>query len=292
MFAPADDSLAQRLERLECGFPEYLHAFNTRPPFTRSQFEHHLRTIELLRRFKTASDAARDEGFADSLAKTLKSWDIGVERYSADLVPPQQFREQLRRTSMALAELEHLRIDDSALDTDRAARRIWLIIEDLDIVRYEGHPVERKVASGTKALHHLLPNLVFPIDNEYTGTFFRWNDFGRRPEENFKSVFRQVAAIARAVSPQSYVGEGWNTSVSKVLDNAIVGFCLSEGLMSPNKRNRRKRQAELASLSKLLKGEFSAGLRKSEAIARLRPNHASLGWLRRWHRRDRQRPLP
>ena len=39
-------------------------------------------------------------------------------------------------------------------------------------------------------------------------------------------------------------------------------------------------------------GEFSAGLRKSEAIAPLPPNNASLGWLRRWHRRDRQRPLP
>jgi hypothetical protein len=24
----------------------------------------------------------------------------------------------------------------------------------------------------------------------------------------------------------------------------------------------------------------------------LPPNNASLGWLRRWHRRDRQRPLP
>jgi hypothetical protein len=71
MLVPADDNVEQRLERLECGFPEYLHAFNTKPPFTRSQFEHHLRTIELLRRFATAPDAARDEGFADWLAAIL-----------------------------------------------------------------------------------------------------------------------------------------------------------------------------------------------------------------------------
>ena len=146
---------------------------------------------------------------------------------------------------MAVAELEDLRIDCPPIDVERAASRIWLIIRDLDIVRYKGQPVKRKVVSGTKSLHHLLPGLVFPMDNEYTATFFGWHDFGTDPEHRFKSVFRQVAAIARTVSPQSYVGEGWNTSVSKVLDNAIVGFCRSQGIMSRNKCNRRKKQAVL-----------------------------------------------
>ncbi len=82
------------------------------------------------------------------------------------------------------------------------------------------------------------------MDNEYTATFFGWNDFGSRPERRFKSVFVRVAAIARAVSPQQYVGEGWNSSISKVLDNAIVGFCLDEGLMSRNK-TRRKTEAAM-----------------------------------------------
>jgi hypothetical protein len=33
MFAPADDNVEQRLDRLEHAFPEYLRAFNTKPPF-------------------------------------------------------------------------------------------------------------------------------------------------------------------------------------------------------------------------------------------------------------------
>jgi hypothetical protein len=238
MFVPEDDNVEQRLDRLEQAFPQYLHAFNAKPPFSGSQFDHHRRTIELLRGFASAADAARDEAFADSLAATLKAWDIGVERHSQFLVPPPVFRKQLRSNSLAVAELEHLRIDDPSIDVERAGRRIWLIVNGLDIVRYKDQPVERKVVSGTKALHHLLPNLVFPMDNEYTATFFGWNDFGSRPEQRFRSVFRRVAAIARTVSPQSYVGEGWNSSVSKVLDNAIVGFCLSEGLMSRNKEKK------------------------------------------------------
>lgn len=130
---------------------------------------------------------------------------------------------------MAVADLEHLRIDDPSIDDERAAR-FWLIIKDLDTVLHkEGHPVERKVVSGTKTLHPLLPNLVFPIDNKYTGMFFGLRDFGPHQEKCFKDVFRRVVTIARAVAPQSYVGEGWNSCTTKVLDNAIIGYCLSEG---------------------------------------------------------------
>ena len=253
MFAPADDNVEQRLDRLEHAFPEYLRAFNTKPPFRDFQLQDHRQTLELLSSFTSASDAARDGGFADSLADTLKSWGVGAERHNGALVPPPEFREQLKSISLDVAGLEHLRIDDPAMDEERAARLVWLIIKDLDIVRCKGRPVERKVVSGTKTLHHLLPNLVFPIDNEYTGTFFEWTDFGHHPEEHFGSVFRQVAAIARAVSPQSYVGEGWNSSISKVLDNAIVGFCLSEGLMSRNKSRNKEKKAIIRTIHKLAK---------------------------------------
>ena len=195
MFAPKDINVEQRLDRLERGFPQYLQTFNAKPPFSGSQFEHHRRTIELLRGFASASDAARDESFAESLAATLKSWDIGVERHRQFLVPPAEFSEQLRRSSLAFAELEHLRIDDRSMDEERAARRIWLIVRDLEIVRYKDRPVKRKVVSGTKALHHLLPDLVFPMDNEYTATFFEWRDFGVDSEPRFRYAFRRAPRL-------------------------------------------------------------------------------------------------
>jgi hypothetical protein len=265
MFAPRDITVEQRLDRLERDFPRYLLAFNAKPPFNGSQFEHHRRTIEFLRGFASAADAVRDEGFAGSLAATLKAWDIGVERHSQFLVPPREFTEQLRHTSLAVAELEHLRIDGPSMDEERAARRIWLILRDLDIVRYKDRPVKRKVVSGTKALHHLLPDLVFPMDNEYTATFFEWRDFGVDSEPRFKHAFRRVAAIARAVAPQSYVGEGWNTSVSKVLDNAIVGFCLSEGLKSRSKERNKENAAIIRAIHKLAE-EMGRGDLKGDGL--------------------------
>jgi len=106
--------------------------------------------MELRRSFASAADAARDETFAHALAATLKSWDIGGPCHGQLLVPPPAFKEQLRRILLAVVGLEHLRIDDPAMDDERAARLIWLIVKDLDIVRCKGRPVERKVVSGTK----------------------------------------------------------------------------------------------------------------------------------------------
>ena len=238
--SPPNANTEQRLTDLELRFGEYLESFNATPPFGPSQLQHHLQTLDLLARFASAADAACDEGFADSLAATLRSWDIG-KRYDTRLVQPSEFRNQLRRIALDVARLEHLRIDDPAMDDISAARSIWQIIRDLNILTKSGIPVKSKVVSGTKLLHHLLPNLVFPIDNEYTGTFFGWDGFGHH-SERFTSAFCQVVRIARAVAPHSYVGEGWNSSRSKVVDNAIVGYCQFHGIMSRNKKSGRKNQ--------------------------------------------------
>ena len=74
-----------------------------------------------------------------------------------------------------------------------------------------------------------------------------WEDGAARPllpdRRPLRPPLRQVAATAMTASPQSYLGEGWNTSVSKVLDHAIVGFAAQKDIMSRNKSNRSKKQA-------------------------------------------------
>jgi hypothetical protein len=120
MFSPALPGIQDRLHDLELRFAEYTQAFRASPPFGSLQLRSHLRTLDLRRSFASASDAARDSGFADSLFETLQLWDIGV-RFTK-LVPLIRFREQLRGISMAVAQLEQLRIDDPAMDATRVAR--------------------------------------------------------------------------------------------------------------------------------------------------------------------------
>ena len=40
-------------------------------------------------------------------------------------------------------------------------------------------------------------------------------------------MFPRFCHIARMVNASQYVGTGWHTSRTKVIDNAIVGFSLS-----------------------------------------------------------------
>jgi hypothetical protein len=45
------------------------------------------------------------------------------------------------------------------------------------------------------------------------------------PHPAFARASTGLVQVARAVEPFGYVGEGWRTSRSKILDNAVIGYC-------------------------------------------------------------------
>ena len=102
------------------------------------------------------------------------------------------------------------------------AKRLARLAQGLEIVDNKV-----KIVPGSKALHHLLAELVVPIDREYTQRFFEWHNprFQNLPEDFFIEAFCAFVRIARAANPVQYVGDGWYTSRTKVIDNALVGLC-------------------------------------------------------------------
>jgi hypothetical protein len=86
------------------------------------------------------------------------------------LVPLAEFRQRLRDQAEPIAALEDARIDDPCLDIPAVARQAWQVIESLGIVRNKS-----LIVPGTKALHHLLPDLMPPMDRAWTGAFFLWS---------------------------------------------------------------------------------------------------------------------
>jgi hypothetical protein len=62
----------------------------------------------------------------------------------------------------------------------------------------------------------------------WTGAFFLWSAAAPQTAQAavFTRTFTGLAQVARAVRPAEYIGQrGWRTSRSKVLDNAIIGYC-------------------------------------------------------------------
>lgn len=218
-------SLEARTRNLVAQFPDYVRSFNQAPAFNDLQLQAHLDTLSLRARLGSASAAAGSEEFAESLRHTLEMWRMNVR--GARLVAPLAFHAALRRCSDDLVLLEEKHLADQALDSTAVAATLWAVIDRMRIT-----DTGARLVACTKALHHLLPELVVPMDRQFTGAFFGWNNqaWQKMEERSFRTAFAVFADIARRAGPAQYVGAGWNTNPTKVIDNAIVGFCRTNAL--------------------------------------------------------------
>jgi hypothetical protein len=149
----------------------------------------------------------------------------------AKLVPTDQFTEALRARREDIAALEDRAISSLGDTHVEVAESVWSLIESLGISESEA-----KLVGCTKALHHLLPDLIIPMDRAWTRRFFAWHvpEFQYQEHKVFFHAFEQFGRIAREVRPERLVGTGWRTCPAKVLDNALVGCCMVENLPLPS----------------------------------------------------------
>ncbi|MGI8682434.1 MAG: DUF7669 domain-containing protein [Mycobacteriales bacterium] len=224
--AVRDAEVSRRFTEVIRDFETCLEDFEREGPFARSQqYAKHRATIDRRRRLGGIREALADDQFLGDLYVTLQAWGLG--RRGSFLAPRAEFNDRLRCCIADLEALESLRLDDPHLDSAAVAARIWSLIQKLEVVKNKA-----LIVANTKTLHHLLPDLVPPMDRAWTGAFFRWSaaDPQSAQEATFTRTFVGFAEIAGSVQPAGYVGGGWRTSVGKLLDNAIIGYCMSHGI--------------------------------------------------------------
>lgn len=217
-----DDLVAAHVRKLIDGFDHYIQVYDQQFPFTKAeQAAAHVRTLQLRARAGSAKDAIADSGFLRSLYETLRAWRIGQR--GSTLVPLNDFEARLRSRSDEIARLDGLAIDDPALRIDFVVHDAWRLIESLGVVTNK-----TPLVAGSKTLHHLLPDLVPPMDRVYTRPFFGWYQpqFQSQQQRVFEEAMRAIWGIAVTVQPRRLHGDGWRTSLAKLLDNAIVAFVI------------------------------------------------------------------
>ena len=168
----------------------------------------------------SASNAVRDEYFIDLLREALLASGIGVR--GTHLVSDHEFRQTILESRHEIACLEKLHIDDPSLNLDIIAPMVWRLIEATRVLENDV-----ALAPYSKVLHLLLPDLVVPMDRLYTRTFFGWPSkrFQAHQRRFFDLAFRALAQLAREVLPAQYIGSGWRACRTKILDNALIGYC-------------------------------------------------------------------
>ena len=213
--------VSKRVELLYNKFGEYLEIHDRTSGFGGRQLELHLQTLAL-RNQNGAKESLDSENFISSLWETLVAW--GMNR-GGNLANKAQLRQSLTARGDVISQLECFKINElNPQQVETLSDDIWQLIKFLRVSSSSS-----QIVAGTKALHHILPELVPPVDRKWTGSFFRkyppsFQGTGQPAEALFKYMFRTYAVIATQVSLQQFVGQGWHSSITKVIDNAVIGF--------------------------------------------------------------------
>lgn len=176
---------------------------------------------------RALADCIEDQAFLESLYATLTAW--GLHRMGpkqGQLVDFASFAATFRSRKDQICSQSNRRIEElEARSVGGVAGALWGMIEGLNI----GY-AEAKIVRGAKALHHLLPDLIPPIDREYTlKFFFHVTTFhGAKEADAFYLAYKhlwEVAVTCRGeIQKRLSQGGQWSTSFTKVIDNAIIGY--------------------------------------------------------------------
>ena len=181
--------------------------------------------VQLHRQTGSLDLILQNNDFYRLMHNTLEAWNMNQK--GARLVPREDLKDSLLRHRNALLQLHPFKLDKlSRHEIERDVKEpLWVVFNGLNVMNSR-----RRIVGVSKALHFLFPDLVMPIDGTYTMMFFYgYNKYSGDVKTEFRTfmeVFMENWKIARklGLSQEDVTGEGWNTSVPKLIDNAIIGL--------------------------------------------------------------------
>ena len=218
-FSSAADAKQAQVDDLCENFDAYLGAFNCEP-LNSKMLSWHKRTMDLRKDLGGAANSIDSDEYLRALHNTLDAF--GMDIKGAKLKEYDIFAASVREYRRDIVALEHEGVGVAQIN-EKVTRELWRIIQEMKLSWTKSQTV-----TGSKTLHHLLPHLLPPIDRRYTRRFFRYHSsqFQYYPEGAFKRMLSYFAQIAQRVDLASYLGTApWATSESKMIDNAIIGYC-------------------------------------------------------------------
>jgi hypothetical protein len=215
-----------RVTQLIAGFSGYVELFERAEAFPGPSLYFHMKAIERRREHGDVVSALADERLLELIYAVLPAW--GMHRMGKQAAKVGDFAtivERLRTQRAALEQLWPLRITTLAPDdVAEAAQLAWQVISTA-----RASTSATQIVAGSKFLHHLLPDLVPPIDRQYTFSFFtnqKMVSHGDR--QAFLDWMPLFAEIGRSCHDEirSVIERGgfMATGEAKVIDNAIMGF--------------------------------------------------------------------
>jgi hypothetical protein len=217
--------LTGQIQQLTASFADCVTVFEANRAFPGPSLYFHLRAIERRRAHQAVSSLLDDRLFLEYVYAVLPAWGMHrMGRQAAKVGDFTQITTALKEKTPALEQLWPLRItalsEQAALD---AAALVWEVIAYIKV-----STSQTQIVAGSKFLHHVLPDLVPPIDRRYTFRFFTGRQRVQSDRAAFLDWFPRMAGIGTRCSEpiREAIDRGgyMATSAAKVIDNAIMGF--------------------------------------------------------------------
>lgn len=184
--------------------------------------------IDMHRKHGKLEPLLGNNAFVKLLYETLEKWNMNQR--GARLVAFDDFMKSIRFWKDYLVKLYEYKlygdIDNEIKTINDMLGKVFIYVKVMQS--------KRKIVGVSKTLHFLLPDLIMPIDGKFTmPAFFGFNKNPNSPEKEsitFKEIFNRTIEITNRLQldPSDVDGEKWNTSVPKLIDNAIIGLLKSE----------------------------------------------------------------
>ena len=224
------DRALRNVEALVSNFAGYTLQFETSNTFSGPSVYFHRRAIERRRLHGAAEDLLADELFLEYVYAVLPSW--GMHRMGAQRAKVTEFDQligSIRAATPVLQELWPLDITElDPMAVPAVAEQAWQVIASI-----RASTSETQIVAGTKVLHHILPDLIPPIDRQYTFRFFTGQKAVHAGDRQaFLDWFPYFAEIGRRcqrpIDAAMLRGGRMAAGRAKVIDNAIIGFMLTQ----------------------------------------------------------------
>lgn len=228
---PRQASLARQANRIQAlidGFSGWVTEFEASQAFPGPSLYFHERAIERQRQHQASSSLLADIRFLEYVYAMLPAW--GMHRMGPQAAKVRDFSlisAALHEKIDVIDQLWPLHVTSLDADTARqVAAASWDVIAHIKV-----SASQTQIVAGSKFLHHVLPDLIPPIDRRYTFAFFTGQLSVPSDKAAFADWYPKLASIGmqcrepilEAISRGGFMASG----EAKVIDNAIIGFMQS-----------------------------------------------------------------
>jgi len=171
------------------------------------------RTLALRFGAETLASFISDDHNLETVYATLVAWDMNSR--GARIKYFDDFRQSISVCASQLFDLESVERQHGGIE--QKLDRIAEVYEILHVMKTGG-----RLVSSSKLLHFLFPNLCVPMDSKNTLRYF----YGYDAESGRK--YMEIMHLSLELMESSggtwnkYLGAGWNTTVPKLIDNAVL----------------------------------------------------------------------